>query len=137
MKNIDNFNRACALVFSALYDSFPVPAAIDPNSVGFIEKNNSASEPRAIFSATLCFLADEEFIQYDRATDDLHQKQGVRLTAKGLSKLQKIPHGIQPDAKPLIEQLKDASLAIGRQVSSESTSLSVGKILGLVFGGQT
>ena len=133
MSRIDEFNHACSLVFSELYEAFPVPISIDPVSVGFIERSNLNNEPRRIFSATMNFLADEHYIQYDRATDENHQKQKVRLTAKGLTRLQRIPEGIRPQAKTLIEQLKEAGTSIGSQVSNSATTESVAQVLKLIF----
>lgn len=133
MSRIDEFNRACGLLFAQLYEAFPVPISVDPVSVDFIEKRNAEDEPRLIFSATMQFLADENYIQYDRTTDKINQKQDVRLTAKGLTRLQRIPDGIQPQAKTLIDQLRDAGASIGSQVSNAAATQSVSQILKLVF----
>lgn len=133
MSRIDEFNRACAAIFSTLYEAFPVPIPIDPVSVGFIDERQQESEPRLVFSATMMFLADEKYIQYERATDSMHQKQEARLTALGLARLQKIPGGIQPQTKTLIEQLREAGVSIGGQVSGSATSQTVTQVLRLVF----
>ncbi|MBK7043588.1 MAG: hypothetical protein IPH50_07800 [Rhodanobacteraceae bacterium] len=71
---------------------------------------------RVLFSATMCFLADEQFIVYDRGRDSMHLKSRARLTAKGLARLQRIPEGIQAESTPLIDRLRNATNSIGDQV---------------------
>ena len=60
--------------------------------------------------------------------------RNARLTAKGLTKLQRMPDGVKAEAKSLIEQLSDATSSIGQGVSSVATAESVKRILGMIFG---
>ncbi|MBP9155972.1 MAG: hypothetical protein KBF48_13620 [Xanthomonadales bacterium] len=133
MHNITEFNRACKAIFSALYDEFPVPIDITPEGVGFIEEFDIHEAPRVLFGATMCFLADEQFIIYDRGRDNMHLKSRARLTAKGLARLQRMPEGIQPQASPLIDRLRIATNSIGDQVSKTATSETVSQVLKLIF----
>ena len=136
VSRIDQFNHACSLIFNQLYDAFPVPIDIQDNSLGFFAKNDPSNEPREILSATFVFLADEGYIIYDRASDQKAVKYDVRLTSKGLARLQRIPHGVRPLTKPIIDQLKEALTSVGRNASSSAIAGATKQVLSLIFGGQ-
>lgn len=135
MSQINEFNRACKLIFEALYESFPVPIDIGDSDIGFIDKNDISNEPREILSATFNFLCDEGYIVFNRASDHSAQKRSVRLTSKGLIRLQRVPDGIQQEKKPLIDQLKEAGSSIGGSVSATAMAEATKQVLSLVFGG--
>ena len=135
MSHIEQFDHACTLIFDRLYESFPVRIDLEASEVGFFDRNNPANEPRQILSATFCFLADEGYIDFSRASDEMALKRGIRLTSKGLVRLQRIPAGIQDVKKPLIDQLKDAATSVGSNASSAAIAGATKHVLSLVFGG--
>ncbi|WOB51238.1 hypothetical protein NYR97_07655 [Xanthomonas hydrangeae] len=135
MSNIQEFDHACALIFDRLYESFPMRIDIEASELGFFDRNDLSNKPREILSATFCFLADEGYIDFARASDDKAIKTDIRLTSKGLSRLQRVPAGVQDASKPLIEQLKDAFDSIGSSTSSAAVAGATKKILSLIFGG--
>ncbi|WP_338339419.1 hypothetical protein [Xanthomonas euvesicatoria] len=135
MSNIQEFDHACALIFDRLYEDFPMRIDITASELGFFDRNHSSSRPREILSATFCFLADEGYIDFDRASDNMATKTDIRLTSKGLSRLQRVPAGVQDASKPLIEQLKEAFDSVGRSASSAAVAGATKKILLLIFGG--
>jgi len=132
------FNDACALVFKLLYERFPIPCELDLRDVGFFRRHDISDEGenlRRVLYSTLEFLRDEGFILFAYYSDTpTYGIKNARLTAKGLSKLQRIPDGIKPNAKPLIAQLIDATSSIGQNASTAATSEAVKRILGMVFG---
>ncbi len=134
MSRIDQFNHACTLLFDHLYDSFPVRVDIEDNSLGFFDRNNPSNEPREVLSATFTFLADEGYIDFDRNSDGKATKRGVRLTSKGLARLQRIPDGVQTARAPLITQLKDALTSVADKSSSTAMAEATKQILSYVFG---
>lgn len=137
MKHIALFNEACSLIFTMLYDQFPIPLDFDQREIGFyrnFDLSESGQLRRVVLSETLAFLRAEGFLvfQYHRDTPTIGILQ-ARLTAKGLTKLQRIPDGIRQDSKPLIEQLKEASLSIGDKASSAGLSTALKRAIDLIL----
>ena len=135
MTNMDQFNRACALIFDKLYESFPIALSIDHSDWGFFEREDSSSELRMLLSSTFVFLADEGYISYNRQDDANRIKNEMRLTAKGLARLQRIPEGVSNSRKSLIEQLREAGSSIGGTVTGTAMSEAAKQVLRLIFGG--
>jgi hypothetical protein len=132
------FNDACSLIFKLLYEQFPVPYDFDQRDIGFYQRfdiSKDGDNLRRVLQATLEFLRQEGFILYEYHSETPTVGiRNARLTAKGLTKLQRIPEGIKPNAKSLIEQLVDATSSIGQGASSAATTETVKRILGMVLG---
>jgi hypothetical protein len=137
MNHIALFNQACAIVFAKLYESFPIPLEFDQREMGFYDRADISEEAtlrRKVFHETLCFLKEEGFIVFDFNAQGNVQVHDARLTSKGLSKLQRVPAGIQDDSKPLGELLSDALSSVGDKAAAASLAETVKRVLSLVFG---
>ena len=134
--NIETFNCICLHLFSKLYDSFPVPIAIDPNSMGLsaIPENldyEGAWGVMTIAVETLDFLCQEGFL----TTGDSvlpREISDVRLTMKGLAILG-IPISLNPDEdkKPVIDRIKNVMGKGAEQFSSKTVKAVVSEIFKL------
>lgn len=109
--NVEIFNRVCLHLFSELYESFPVPMAIDPNGLGLsavpdeLEYDASWSVME-ISVETVTFLHQEGFLTIrDRVSTG--EFGDVRLTMKGLAVLG-IPVSLKSNEprEPIIEKIK-------------------------------
>lgn len=138
MSNITLFDEACSLIFKRLYDQFPISFDFDQRDIGFFDRLDMSDEAqlrRQAFEETLNFLRAEGFITFEYyGQEPTYGVRQARLTAKGLTKLQRIPDGIKQDSKPLIEQLNDASSAIGEKASGAAISTAVKQVLALILG---
>jgi len=80
MTNLEKFNRCSAEILSLLYESFPI--TVDIERKDYPEYDNG--ENREIFSSTIIFLENENFLK-------IHSKCyqgtyiGVVLTSKGFA----------------------------------------------------
>jgi hypothetical protein len=137
MNHITQFNGACAIVFTKLYASFPIPLDFDQREMGFYDRfdnSDDANLRRKIFHETLCFLKEEGFITFDfNANGNVHVNN-ARLTSKGLVKLQRVPDGIQDNPTPLIDQLSNALSSIGDKAATASLAETVKRVLSVVLG---
>lgn len=138
MNNIALFDSACSLIFRKLYAQFPISCQFDQRDIGFFDRWDTSDEAdlrRRAFQETLDFLKAEGFITFEYYGDKTtYGICNARLTAKGLTKLQRIPYGIKQDAKPLIDQLNDAVSSIGDKASTTAVSTAVKHVLKLVLG---
>jgi len=105
--------------------------------MGFYDKSDLSDESdlrRKVFHETLCFLKEEGFIAFEFNASGNALVCNARLTAKGLTKLQRIPSGIQDGPKPLIEQLSTALSSIGDNAAAASLAEAAKRVMSLVFG---
>jgi hypothetical protein len=79
---MDDFNSGCVHILGALYTAFPVPIDLRMDSFA------TDAATQAIYGHTLTFLADEGLLSFVQKLDAL-SFSGVRLTAKGLTKMNK------------------------------------------------
>lgn len=91
-KNMDDFNRATALILEKLYDNFP--KKLVPLDISKLE-DGIDQETLDNYCATALFLNDEGFI----ICGDSVQNKGMlfpyaKLTSKGLATLKMIPDAI-------------------------------------------
>lgn len=137
MNHITLFNEACAIVFTKLYESFPIPLDFDQREMGFYERfdnSDAANLRRKIFHETLCFLKEEGFITFEFNANGNAQVHNARLTSKGLVKLQRVPGGIQDNPTPLVDQLANALSSIGDKAATASLAETAKRVLSMVFG---
>jgi len=110
--NVDIFNRVCLHLFSELYESFPVPIAIDPHAMGLSVSPENSEEFDASWDVmeisieTVKFLQQEGFVT---VRDQVNSGEfgDVRLTMKGLAILG-IPVALKANEpqEPIIEKIK-------------------------------
>lgn len=110
--NVDAFNLICIGLLTQLYESFPVPIAIDPNHVALTSIPNSSDYDSSwsamqISVETIVFLRQEGFLTAGEpvATGEVPD---VRLTMKGLAVLGSVPVSLVPleTPEPLIEKMR-------------------------------
>lgn len=137
MSHISLFNEACTIIFTRLYESFPIPIDFDQREIGFYDPwdiSEGANLRRQVLHETLVLLRAEGFISFE-----FYSPGGTigvtvaRLTTKGLTKLQRVPEGMKTDSKPLIDQLTDAASSISAKSSAAAVSETIKRVLVLVF----
>jgi hypothetical protein len=137
MNNITLFNQACAVIFAKLYQEFPLPLYFDQGEIGFYERwdqSDQANLRRRILHATLIFLKEEGFITFKFQHEANALVHEARLTSKGLTKLQRIPEGIQDNSKSLIDQLLEATSTVGDKTTSTALAVTVKHFISLILG---
>jgi hypothetical protein len=123
MSNMDDFNKATALVLEKLYESFPQRISIDIEELEpDVDKNTLRS-----FADTLLFLEREGFIRFDsRITNEVFQ--GATLTSKGLAILNSVPEVLNektPLGQKLSGALKGGSKEVIKTVVNQIISAAV------------
>lgn len=105
-RNIDDFNRGCALILARLYACFPARTMLHADRLEH-DAMESTSDRVTIYGATLEFLADEGYLTFsDRAgPESARVFSGVRLTSKGLAALNKVPDAIRPPGRTVGDTL--------------------------------
>ncbi len=139
MRNIEDFQRGCALILARLYGAFPVPGTLrvadldDGADLLPEEREVRLAERWLVYGATVQFLADEGFIVYDNSVGLLGNGafSRVRLTAKGLAQLSRLPAALQPPGnKTLGERLAEWARATAADASKEALAALVRQALG-------
>lgn len=137
MNHIPLFNEACAIIFTRLYESFPVPLSFYQSDMGFYKKSDISEDGnlrRKVFCETLSFLKEEGFITFSFNPSGDNHVEFARLTAKGLTKLQRVPNGIKDSPVPLGEQLMNALSSVGDKAATASLAETTKRVLAMVFG---
>ena len=136
--NIDTFNCICLHLFSELYDAFPVPIAVDPNSMRLsaISENldyEGAWGVMTIAVETIDFLGQEGFLTKGESMTP-GELSDVRLTMKGLAILG-IPISLNPDEveKPVIEKIKTVMGKGAEQFSNKTIQAVISEIFKLAI----
>lgn len=137
MRNIEDFERGCALILARLYESFPAPvtlrvAELDAGADLLPEERPARLAERCrVYGATVQFLADEGFIVFGTsaglpASGAFSQ---ARLTAKGLAQLSKLPAAVTPPGRTLGERLADWARAAAGDAARETLAALVRQAL--------
>ena len=136
--NIQTFNCICLHLFSELYDAFPVPIAINPNSMGLsaIPENldyEGAWGVMTIAVETIDFLNQEGFLTTGDSVSP-GELSDVRLTMKGPAILG-IPISLNPDEdkKPVIEKIKTVMGKGAEQFSTKTIQAVISEIFKLAI----
>jgi hypothetical protein len=138
MNNIEDFERGCALILARLYGSFPMPVVLrvteldDGSDLLPEERDARLAERRAVYGATVQFLADEGFLVYGNSAGlpGNGAFSNARLTAKGLAQLSKLPAALQPPGKTLGERLAEWARAAAADASKDALAALVRQALG-------
>ena len=132
-QNIDDFNRGCALVFARLYASFPRPIVLAASA--FEEGSVAPPERLAVYGATVEFLAAEGYLVFTSKVGSEADRHfaGVRLTAKGLAALNRVPDAIRPIGKTVGDHLVEW----GRDTLRDTTRDAARQLVGLILGAAT
>jgi hypothetical protein len=138
MRNIEDFERGCALILARLYGTFPVPVTLrvadldDGSDLLPEEREVRLAERRLVYGATVQFLSDEGFIVYGNSVGlpGMGAFSQARLTAKGLAQLSRLPAALQPPGKTLGERLADWARAAAADASKEALAALVRQALG-------
>lgn len=134
MENIDDFNLGCALILARLYEAFPVAVTLDvrPLAADAVGGLDHIERRRAVFSATVRFLAEEGFLTYSSKAGpgDGDVFSGCRLTARGLAQLSKTPEAIRPPAKTLGERIVSWTREAGSGAALEAVRALIAQALG-------
>jgi hypothetical protein len=138
MNNIEDFERGCALILARLYGSFPMPVVLrvteldDGSDLLPEERDARLAERRAVYGATVQFLADEGFLVYGNSAGlpGNWAFLNARLTAKGLAQLSKLPAALQPPGKTLGERLAEWARAAAADASKDALAALVRQALG-------
>lgn len=104
--NIDLFDRITGLIFSKLYQSFPVTETL--NVMSFTEAlPDEVERPGEFFSDTLKWLITSGYLMGEPDAKHPYTFHKCTLTAKGLEVLKAVPDSIT--GKTLGAQLQDAA----------------------------
>lgn len=104
--NIDLFDQIAGLVFSKLYQSFPVTKTL--SSMAFIQAfPNEIERPGEFFSDTMSWLITSGYLMGEPDSKNPYTFHKCTLTAKGLEVLKAVPDSIT--GKTLGAQLQDAA----------------------------
>jgi hypothetical protein len=132
--NVEIFNRICIYLLSELYDSFPVPIAIDPDRIGLkaIPEEldfDGAWSVMDIANETFIFLHQEGFVTEDTPVTT-GEHSNVRLTMKGLAILGvPVSLGKKEEEKAIIDRIKK----IIEKGAENSATQSVQAVVSAVF----
>jgi hypothetical protein len=127
--NINEFTTIAGLIFTQLYDQFPVAATLDrakiESAMGVANSSSSLQSGRPfsdVFIHSLNWLSNEGYI---RSAGLLPHEQ-VTLTTKGLATLNAIPQGL--------------STTVGSTLATNASAgnwSGVGDLIGGIIGGVT
>jgi hypothetical protein len=88
MSNIDEFNKATAIILSKIYESFPRRLSVQVGTL--VEDQKDVG----LYGDTIMFLVNEGFLTFEsRSGNQLFN--GLTLTGKGLSALNSTPDILQ------------------------------------------
>ncbi|WP_417526948.1 hypothetical protein [Marinomonas shanghaiensis] len=109
--NIEIFDEAMVRILTSLYDSFPVPKAINYMQIISIYQPKIPSDRNEqyeeIYLNTFNFLENEGFIKIAKKADESSSIfYGCILTSKGFSKLRGKVNPLDDPSPSIIEQLK-------------------------------
>jgi glutaredoxin-related protein len=137
--NVEAFNLICLHLFAELYEEFPVPTVIDPNSLGL-----SAIPDESEFEATwdvmkiavetVKFLQEEGFLTF-RDQVGTGEFDDVRLTMKGLAILG-IPVILvaAESQEPIIRKIKRLAGKGAEKVSADAVQAVVSAVFKFALG---
>lgn len=124
--NIDLFNRFTLALFAKLYESFPVPANLDfesimmsviPDDEGYEQTFNILVTARE----TVNFLESEGFLSVGFKGLDVRGVDQVRLTMKGLAILDSVPASLEKK-ESLISSISAITKKGLKQAASDQVS---------------
>jgi hypothetical protein len=133
-QNIEIFNLICLQLFSDLYETFPVPIAVDPDSLALsaIPKESSFDgtwSAREISSEAVNFLQQERFLTFGGRvpTGEYHD---VRLTMKGLAVLGSVPVSLKQNEprEPIIAKIGKLMGKGAQNVATETVQAVVSEV---------
>jgi len=131
MPNMDEFNRITVLVLGKLYEAFPQAVRLNVEDVHDAPNENDVRN----FSYTVEFLASENYIKFQAASDEGLFFVEVTLTMKGLTVLRSVPDSL--DAKETLGNRFAGFLKNGaKDVSKELLKGAVNQFMTAAMSGQ-
>lgn len=121
MKNIDEFNKAAALVLARLYEAFPTPVTL--NSAELAPDDETFGQ---VVAATIQFLVAEGLVRGSQPIAGGQHMSFASLTMRGLSILDAIPDSLKT-SEPLGQRLRK-SLGSG---AKEALRAAMGEVIRL------
>ncbi|MDY0274790.1 MAG: hypothetical protein RBR42_05030 [Desulfomicrobium sp.] len=129
--NIDDFNRGCALIMGRLYSTFPKKSVVKITELddGPVPPSQETLET---YSATLDFLAEEEYIRFGSQAGPEKERvfMAVRLTSKGLAALNRNPDALDAPKSTVGSRVAAWSAGTIAGVASDAVRHAVAVILG-------
>lgn len=130
-KNIDDFNRGCALIMGRLYASFPKPVIIKTVE---LDEGPEKPDPEAleVYGATVEFLAEEGYVRFGSKAGPENARlfMNVRLTSKGLAALNRSPESLNAPKGTIGDRVVAWSKDTIAGVASDAIRHAVAVILG-------
>jgi len=130
-KNIDDFNRGCALIMGRLYASFPKPV---PINIQYLDEGQDKPDGEALetYGATMEFLADEGYVRFGSKAgpESARLFMNVRLTSKGLAALNRSPESLNAPKGTIGDRVVAWSKDTIAGVASDAIRHAVAVILG-------
>lgn len=130
-KNIDDFNRGCALIMGRLYASFPKPIIVKT-----VELDEGPEKPDRealeVYGATMEFLAEEGYVRFGGKAGPEHERlfMNARLTSKGLAALNRSPESLNAPKGTVGDRVVAWSTNTIAGVASDAIRHAVAVILG-------
>ena len=136
-QNIDDFNRACALVFAVLYRAFPRPMMLnvadldDGADLMDDERTIKLAERLEVAGASVVFLADEGYLTYRdaRVSGSDARFSGARLTSKGLAALNRTPPALRAPGKTVGDTMIDLAKGLALDSAKDAVRAAVQAVL--------
>lgn len=130
-KNIDDFNRGCALIMGRLYGSFPKPV---PINIQYLDEGQDKPDGEALetYGATMEFLAEEGYVRFGSKAGPENARlfMNVRLTSKGLAALNRSPESLNAPKGTIGDRVVAWSKDTIAGVASDAIRHAVAVILG-------
>ena len=123
--NIETFNESAALIFSQLYDNFPVPVCLTYQTLAntlCTEENIDPNHVIDVFINTLSWLKKSGYIWLDSESE--REAYGVVLNPKGLEVLKIIPT-TDEDNRSIGERLSDKDKPCTQQEKTALINLAL------------
>lgn len=123
MSNIDEFNKATAVILSKVYESFPKRLAVQVTD--FVENPNDAE----LYGDTILWLHNDGFLHFEGRVEN-RLFYGLTLTGKGLTALNFNPDVLQ-DSTTLGQKISAAA----KQGSQDVLSGLINKLIEIAVTG--
>lgn len=134
MDNIDEFNKAAAVILNTLYEAFPRRIQLwIPNLLNLDDEGQGDDEQRRIvnvYGDTVLFLQEEGYISFELKFDNT-QFEYSTLTSKGLAILSATPDALKEKetiGKRLGTALKSGSQQVVNTLVNQIITAAAGQI---------
>ena len=131
--NPELFDLYCAKIFDYLFEHFPIKKTLNGETFtgdlidsGDFNEEFNISDNLKIFSATVIWLIEENYIRYDRRQTSSFHFYDVALSHKALTAMKRLPGSISSEDKRTVADLIKEAVKTG---SDQAIKTSVATLL--------